>query len=182
MAQIVLRIRSALDEKKMKYKKYLECGIVSPSDICVIALNPSKLSPRANLSPPAIMRATHGLGNPYVIFGTDEGDFDEGIASCESIQKVSGAQIDTKFFLSEDNSLISAVLYSDCSFFSLVFDLFAESMVIHNPKARVSLPQGFFKRIDKIWTICCQNDLEWGAYRIKDTQPKAGANGEGAMP
>jgi hypothetical protein len=182
VAQIVLRIRSALEEKKRKYTQYLEEGIVSASDVCIIAVSSSKLSQRANLWPPAIMRATHGLGNRYVVFGQGEGVVGEGIESCESIPKVNGKEIDTRFFLSEDNSLISAVLYSDCSFFSLVFDLFDESIIIHNPKARVPLPQGFFKRINEIWTICCQDGSEWRAYRIKDAQPMAGGNGEGAVP
>jgi len=108
------------------------------------------------------------LGNPYVIFGQGEGVVGEGIESCESIPKVNGQEIDTRFFLSDDNGLISTVLYTDCSFFSLVFDLFDESMIIHNPKARVPLPLGFFKRIKEIWTIYCQGGSEWRAYRIKD--------------
>ncbi|MGB4781774.1 hypothetical protein [Candidatus Methylomirabilis sp.] len=180
--QIVLRIRSALEGKKQKYKHYVEQGIVSVSDCCVIAVSSSKLSPRAKLWPPTIMRATHGLGNPYVIFGKDEGAVGEGIESCESIPKVNGQDIDTRFFLSEENALISAVLYSDCSFFSLVFDLFDESMILHNPKAFVLLPQGFIKRIKEIWTICCQNGSEWRAYRIKDAQQTAGGNSENAAP
>jgi hypothetical protein len=134
------------------------------------------------LWPPAIMRATHGFGNSYVLFGQGEGVVGEGIESCENIQKVNGQEIDTRFFLSEDNSLISAVLYSDCSFFSLVFDLFDESMIIHNPKARVPLPQEFSARIKEIWTICCHGGSEWRAYRIKDAQPMAGGNGESAVP
>jgi hypothetical protein len=182
VAQIVLRIRSALEEKKRKYTQYLEEGIVSASDVCIIAVSSSKLSPRANLWPPAIMRATHGLGNRYVVFGQGEAVVGEGIESCESIPKVNGQEIDTKFFLSEDNSLISAVLYSDCSFFSLVFDLFDESMIIHNPKAYVPLLQGFFKRIKEIWTICCHDDSEWRAYRINDAQQMAGGTDESAVP
>jgi hypothetical protein len=83
------------------------------------------------------MRATHGLGNRHVIFSPGEGVVGEGIESCDGITKVSGREIDTTFLLSEDNRLISAVLYSDCSFFSLLFDLFDESMIIHNPKTRV---------------------------------------------
>jgi len=165
--QIVLRICGALDEKKKKYEGYLKCGIISKSDICIIAISSSKLSPRANLSPPAIMRATHGLGNPYVIFGSGTWDESEGIGSCESIQKASGKAVDTRFFLSEEDSLISAVLYSDCSFFSLVFDLLAGSIIIHNPKARTPLPAGFFKKINEIWTICCHDNSGWRAYPLQ---------------
>lgn len=164
--QIVLRICSALDEKKKKYKEYLKCGIISRSDICVIAISSSKLSPRACLSPPAIMRATHGLGAPYVIFGPGTSDANEGIRYCESIPKASGEEIDTRFFLSGENSLISAVLYSDCSFFSLAFDLLAGSMIIHNPKARNPLPLGYLKHINEIWTICCHDNSKWQAYPL----------------
>ncbi|MCK4904838.1 hypothetical protein KAS42_01145 [bacterium] len=170
VAQIVLRIRSALEDKKQKYTQYLEKGIVSANDVCIIAVSSSKLSPRATLWPPTIMRATHGLGNPYVIVDQGKGVVGEGVESCGSIPKVNGPDIDTKFFLSEDNSLISAVLYSDCSFFSLAFNLFEESMIIHNPKARVPLPKGFIKRIKEIWTICCHDSSKWRAYRIKDAQ------------
>ena len=106
----------------------------------------------------------------------------EGIESCESIPKVSGEDIDTRFFLSEENGLISAVLYSDCSFFSLVFDVFEESMFIHNPKAHVPVPQGLIKGIKDIWTICCHDSSEWRAYRIRDAQQTAGGNGENAVP
>jgi hypothetical protein len=181
-SQIVLRIRSALEEKKRKYTQYLEEGIVSASDVCSIALSSSKFSPRGKMRPPAIMRATHGLGNRYVVFDQDEGVVGEGIESRESIPKVNGQEIDTRFLLSEANALISSVLYSDCSFFSMDFDLFAESMIIHNPKARVPLPQEFFKRIKEIWTICCHGGSEWRAYRIKDAQPMAGGPGESPAP
>jgi hypothetical protein len=167
VAQIVLRIRSALKEKKQRYTQYLKERIVSTSDVCIIAVSSSKLSPRANLWPPAIMRATHGVGNRYIVFGPGEEVVGEGIESCESIPKVNGQEIDTRFFLSDENSLISAVLYSDCSFFSSVFDLFNESMIIHNPKARVPLPQGFIRRIEEIRTICCQDGPGWRAYKIK---------------
>lgn len=179
--QIVLRLCSALKDKKEKYEQYLAHGIVSPSDFCIIALSSSKLSPRANLSSPAILRATHGLGNYYGIFGSGEGETDEGFASCESIQKVSGAPVDTKFFLSGDNSVISAVLYSESSFFSLDLDLFVESMIIHNPKTGVSLPQECFKQIDQMWTICCENDSGWRAYRKEGLHQMAGVNAGSEM-
>ena len=175
VAQIVLRLRSALEEKRRKYAHYLEQGIVSESDICIIAVNSSKIDRASGLWPPAIMRATHGLGNPYVIFGRGEGLVGEGIESRESIPKVNGQDIDTTFLLAEANSLISGVLYSDCSFFSLAFDLFEESMFIHNPKARVPLPLGFIKHMREIWTICCHDDPQWRAYQIHNARDMAAA-------
>ena len=177
VAQIILRICSALDEKKRKYAQYLAQGIVSENDICIIAVNSSKIDGASGSWPPAIMRATHGLGSPYVIFGQDDGIVGGGIKSCESIPKVNGEEIDTSFLLSEDNSLISAVLYSGCSFFSFPFDLFEESMLIHNPKARVPLPLGFIKRVEDIWTICSHDNLQWRAYRINNAQQMVGSNG-----
>lgn len=148
--KIVLRYRSALDDKKLKYVRYLNRGIVSESDICIIAVSSMKIRQCLGSWPPVIMRATHGLGNQYVVFARGEGVVEEGIKSCTSLPKVNGPEIDTTFFLSGENNLISAVLYSDCSFFSYDFDLFKDSIFIHNPKACVPLPPGFLKRIKEI--------------------------------
>lgn len=147
--QIVLRIRGALKIKKEKYEDYVKSGKVSESDICIIAICSSKIDRAVGVCPTPIMRATHGLGNPYVLFARDEGFVGEGIESCESIPKANGEEVDTTFFLSMDNSLISAVLYSDWSFSSLRSHLPEESLV-HNPRARVPLPLGFVKRIKDI--------------------------------
>ncbi len=165
--QIVLRICSALDEKKRKFTQYLIQGIVSRNDICVIAVNLSKIDRASGSWPPVIMRATHGLGSPYVIFGHGEGVVGEGIKANKSIQKINGEAIDTSFCLSDDNSLISAVFYSGCSCFSFPFDLYEESMLIHNSKARMPLPLGFIKRVEDIWTICSDDRLQWRAYRLR---------------
>ena len=131
----------------------------------------SKIGRASGLWPPIIMRATHGLGNPYVVFAQGEGAVEEGIGECKGIPKVNGREIDTTFFLSGANGLISAVLYSDCSFFSLGFDLFGESMLIHNPKAYVPLHPRFLGRIAEIWTICCLGASSWRSYRINSAQP-----------
>jgi len=148
--KIVLRIRAALEEKKRQYMKYCDCGIVSADDICVVAVSSSKLGPRAIMCPPAVARATLGQGNPYVVFDWKEGVFAEGVDSCESIVKANGSEVSTTFFLSDENSLIAAVLYSVCSVFSLTFDPFGESMIAHNPKARMPLPRKFFKQIKEL--------------------------------
>jgi len=168
VAQIVLRVRGALEEKRRKYAQYFEQAIVSERDICIIAVNSSRIGRASGLWPPVIMQATHGLGNPYVIFGPGEGILGEGIDSRESIPKVNGPNIDTTFLLSETNTLISGVLYSDCSFFSLDFDLYKGLLYIHNPKARVLLPLGFIERVNEIWTVCCRGGPQSRAYRIKN--------------
>jgi hypothetical protein len=104
VAQIVLRIRSALEEKKRKYAHYLAQGIVSEGDICTIAVSSSKIGRTSGLWPPIILRATHGLGNPYVVFAHGEGGVEEGIGECKSIPKADGHEIDTTFFLSGENA------------------------------------------------------------------------------
>jgi len=163
---IVLRICNALKKKTEQYAQFLDKGIVSADDIYVIAICSSRIDSAGGLWPPVILRATHGLGNPYVIVDRDQGVVGEGIESRDTIPKASGAKVDTTFFLSEDNSSISAVLYSDCSFFSFPFDLYENSMCVHNPKARVPLHPGFIKRIEHIWTIYCHGTSQWRAYRI----------------
>lgn len=164
--QIVLRIRSAMEEKRRKHTQYLERALVSARDIYVIAVNSSRIGRTSGLRPPAILQATHALGNPYVIFGQDGAMVSEGIESRESIQKVNGQEIDTTFLLSERNRLISGVLYSDCSVFSLDFDLYKESMYLHNPKAQTILPLRFFRPVTDVWTVCCEGSAQWRAYRV----------------
>ena len=170
IAQIVLRVRSALEEKRRKYVQYLAQGIVSEGDICIIAVNSAKIGPgrASGLWPPVIMQATHGLGSPYATFSQEEGFVDEGIESRTSIPKINGPNIDTIFLLSEANSLVSGVLYSDCSFFSGDFDLFGASIFLHNPKASVPVSVGFTKRMREIWTVCCEGGSGWRAYRVDD--------------
>ena len=164
--QIVLRIRSALEAKKRRFADYVEQGIVFDGDTCIIAISSSKIDQASGLWPPPIMRATHGLGNPYVVFEKGKGAVGEGVESCTSIPKTNGREIDTTFFFSEENSLIAAVLYSECSVFRCGFDPFRESMLIHNPKARVPLAPGFLKKISEVWTICASDGSRWHPYQI----------------
>jgi hypothetical protein len=171
VAQIVLRICSALEEKKRKFARYLEQGVVSQDDVTIIAISSSRIGVQASgLWPPVIMRATHGLGNPYVVFDKDEGAVGEGIGSNERIPKVSGHEIETTFLLSDSNNAVSAVLYSECSVFSMLFDLYVESMLIHNPSARVCLRPGLLPRMKELWTICCSDTKYWRAYEIAKTR------------
>ena len=163
--KIALRLCHALAEKKARYIQYAEQGIVSERDACVIAVSSSKIGQASGLWPPAIMRATHGLGNPYVVFEKDAGPVAEGIESRGSILKTNRESVDSRFFASDENSMIAGVLYSDCSAFSLPFDLFGESVFLHNPKARVPISAGFLHMVPEIWTICCGASY-WRPYRI----------------
>ena len=112
--------------------------------------------------------ATHGLGNPYVVFDRDAGPVAEGIESRISIQKVNRASVDSTCFDRDENAVVSGVLYSDCSVFSWTFDqdLFGKSLFLHNPKARVPISVGFLERVPEIWTIGCDGGSEWKSYRI----------------
>jgi hypothetical protein len=164
--KIVLRLCHALAEKKARYIQYRDQGIVSETDACVIAISSSRIGRTSGLWPPTIMRATHGLGNPYVDFDKDAGPVAEGIESRSSIQKINRTSVDSKFFASGENGVIAGVLYSDCSVFSLPFDLFGQSLLLHNPKARVPIPVGFVQRVPEIWTICCDDASYWRSYQI----------------
>jgi hypothetical protein len=174
VAQIVLRICSALEEKKRKFARYVEQGIVSSGDVTIIAISSSRIGAQASgLRPPVIVRATHGLGNPYVIFDKGEGIVGEGIGSCDRVTKVSGQAVETTFLLCESNSAISGVLYSESSVFSMLFDPFDGSMLIHNPNARVPLLPGFLPKMREIWTVCCSGTKNWKAYALGASESAA---------
>jgi hypothetical protein len=171
VTQIVLRICSALEEKKRRFTRYLEQGIVSRDDVTIIAISSSRIGVQASgLWPPAIMRASHGLGDPYVILDRNEGAVGQGIGSLERVPKASGHEIRTTFLLSDANNIVSAVLYSESSVFSMVFDLFEESVLLHNPYARVLLRPGLLPKVKELWTICCSDTKYWRAYDIRNTR------------
>ena len=63
---IALRIRAAIEEKRRKYDRYLEQGIVVEKDSLLIALNVDQIPHAALDCQTYIFRALYGVGN-YVI-------------------------------------------------------------------------------------------------------------------
>lgn len=165
---MLLRICAAMRDKKAVFKKYLEDGIVSPSDSCVIAISSTKLGWGGGLQPRLGITATLGHGRTYALFDQGSGGaVKEGFELKNEVLKANQSAVGTLAFLDDDNSMISGVLYSDASFSSLTFDLFGETVFIHNPKATQPVPLGIMRCLHEIWTIRCLDDSVWKSYELK---------------
>jgi len=134
---IILRYRAAMSEKHQKYKKYLEEGIVSAGDACVIAINSSNIDTAfVGGTVPHIVQTVfpigclrlHLRGADFKVVGADH-------SYRATLRKVSGSRVDTDIFLNPDYSLLSAVLFSNRSVFGRPMQLGEEFILVHNPIA-----------------------------------------------
>jgi hypothetical protein len=109
---IALRIRSSIEEKKTKFDRYLEMGIVSPDDQLLIALNVHEI-PHASLDfERYVFRALYGVGDLTIKFDLDT----KKAVSAENQQLVSiakavtGNPVGTMPFIDGSMPLISGAL------------------------------------------------------------------------
>lgn len=156
--QIILRYRSALQEKLCKYTLYVRDGIIQKDEPYIIAINGSKVH----------LSSSDGE-LPYVVksvfpFGSQSGsiDFDSNTVldthySHRSVVITKkGANISTSIFLGEEFVGVSGVLYSSASclnHLSYISDNFA---FVHNPNATNPVPQKWFSIGREFWV---ENDL-----------------------
>jgi hypothetical protein len=138
----------------------------------VIALGGIKLSPRIRgIIPPAALQALLGFGSPYTIIDTITGEcVDRGVEYRPEIVKRNASSVSMTPFMSKDYSLLSGVLYSECSFWSLDFDLFRDSFFIQNPFAKNPLPATAFLSINHIWTIATTDRDQWKTFLLPDKE------------
>lgn len=143
----VLRCTAAITDKKNKFAEYVSKGIVHADDYAVIALNICRLSDwdvdGAGISQlPLSMEAVFPVG-PLAVAITPEGRLAEHAEHSTrfSVQKTSGAHIQTYNFLDPAFAGISAILQGHQK------DIFNKPLIlseIHNPLATHRLPLRVF--------------------------------------
>jgi type I restriction enzyme S subunit len=146
--EMLLRWTSALSDKKAKFERYLEKGIVASTDAIIIAINSSQLYDFAiddhGISQlPFAVEAVFPIG-PLAI-PIDSGSNIAGPATRLPryfINKSSGTKVPTGYFLQSDYSLVSAVIGTSRNH---MFDSSLPLTLVHNPKAAVPLPKRLFK-------------------------------------
>ncbi len=146
--QVLLRYTHALAEKRTKYLRDVEKGIVRSDDSYVVAINCRE-----------IPHARYGGVIPYALqaflpFGPLTADYDlqtgkiinRYFTKRESISKLKGTKIPTTAFLDPSYACISAIIHSavDAANAPVVFgeDLF----ILHNPIASRPIPTATFSR------------------------------------
>ncbi len=146
--EIILRLRSAISEKfDNKYFKYLENGVISPSDAYIIAINSCKI-PAAivDSEPPRIIKAVYPAGYTQITIDVKSRDIvDTSLQYRPSVKKASGEEISTDLFLNPEYENLSGILYSRVSVRNLKEHMGEDFIFVHNRLANNKVPQGFFK-------------------------------------
>ena len=142
--KIILRYRSAIGAKHLKHAGYLSNRIVSRDDPYIIAVNGYALSYRwADAEMPRILKAVFPLGQLQFLFDRDTRKLTGSQHQFRpNIDKLSGAEVSTNLFASEQCNGISAVLHSYSNACMTAQPLGeADFLVIHNPLAANPLPR-----------------------------------------
>jgi hypothetical protein len=113
--RIALRIRSSVEEKKTKFERYLQGGLVDATDSLLIALNVYEI-PHASLdSPRYVTRALYGIGNQVLCMALTDSPtvVDSTYEQLPLIPKLStGAPVGTQPFIDGSMASIAAAIVS----------------------------------------------------------------------
>ena len=151
--QILLRIVQAIEEKKRRWKAYLERGWVGEADPYIVAVNSGVLpSGKAELQLPRIVRAVFAVGHRTVSLDRRSGRAtDEYYQFRPEIVKKSGASVSVALFEDDTSREVSACLYSITDAFNPPRSLIGSMVLVHNPHANAPLERGKFPGVQEYW-------------------------------
>lgn len=134
--EYALRIRSVLEDKQRKYRKYLKEGIVSGNDITVIAISACGIPFLQFNMEEAIARAVCGLGDKYFyIDGITKKYAGSGRAWNREICKSSGSSVGVIPFLDGGMEHVSAVIGSSADTTTDLREIGSDCVLYRNPTA-----------------------------------------------
>ena len=145
--KIVLRFSSAIRDKYLKYREYVNSGLISNREPFLIAVNGSNI-PHCHDDPevvPYAMQAVTPLGLPQVIFEPNTNRvIEEGFENRPRITKHSGSAVSTNIFLDDSFNLISGLLFSNAHPFYISSANLNTVSLLHNYSPINRLPDGWF--------------------------------------
>jgi hypothetical protein len=161
---IIWRCATSIDEKRKKFTRYLERGLITETEPCVIGLNVHKTSfaqydhQHTENHIPLIAKVLFGYGKCVALQLHDR----RGLLPTISIdgfhyQYRSSVfeSVPTDIFFQESASAVSALIISKEGFWSwhhrIPKSLSENFMVIHNPLARNPLPRKWLRNGYEIW-------------------------------
>lgn len=151
-AALRLRIASGVSEKRNKFNRYLEKGIVPPNDICVVAINTAMLPPYSDFFPPRIVRALMEFGWPQIKINLETREVVERGHSHEpTVKKLSGSPVGQGMFCDGSCRCLSACVWSAASYAFAPFPLGQDFILVHNPSAATPLARGLIRCGDECW-------------------------------
>lgn len=146
--QALLRITSALKEKRDRFRDYLEAGVVGAEDVCVIAMSSGGLYPHVEgVGLPRIVSAVLPFGDERITIDRATGEVVEiSHERRDALPKANGSAVPTTAFETpEEYGQISAVLHDTAHLGTWRGDLQPKRWVtVDNPTARVPPPHELF--------------------------------------
>ena len=178
--EVIIRLSSVFCKKSKKMTCDIEKGIVNPSHPIIICISGCAMTERVPIVPmgglPPIARAVLPIGdlclsiNRKTNVGSREYKYSEGVNKKSS---TGNKPIHTDYFLTDDHSHISAVIYS----FTNAADQLSRDkwgcdfIKICNPKAKNPLPRGFIE-CDEEYSVSLTAD----DFTIKEVSKKKQEN------
>ena len=144
--QILLRYRTAIDQKHGKFDKYATDGIVASSETCVVAVHAggTPLASSDDEEVPRIAQAVFPFGEIFVQLEATTGTvIRSGREYRPAIAKSSGSVVSTDLFLDPQYAAISAIFFSSAGISNPPIAPGADIIVVHNPLATNPLERGW---------------------------------------
>jgi len=135
--KVILRIRSAIEAKYIKYLSYLEKGYILDSDPYVIAINSFKIEhAQSDVYPSFIIQSISPIGPETICINPETGEKTrEGYKHRTEIIKINRAPVKTDIIMQDKYRVISAFIYSEVSPYEIPSKLGSKIRIVHNPKA-----------------------------------------------
>lgn len=164
--QIILRHTSGVQSKAAKFQLYAQKGIVKPNDVSVIALNVGCVEGflHTETGVTYLEQSVLGLGEQFMTISVDSGEVTgHGHHEQPNVSRANGAPVETTFFLNQESSHISAILYSTDHIVNCYRRRTRDLILLHNPMSTNSLPRGLFNVGIEKWVA--DNHLHFQNWR-----------------
>jgi hypothetical protein len=152
--RLMLRYRSALEEKTRKLDEYKAAGIVGENDAYVIAVYQGAIndSDLYDDDSPALARAVFGIGETVlrVVPYSDQPPTVETLTR-EEVTKANGSPVSTTFLIEERTEFVSGILFARQAIWNLQWSASSSLGLIHRPNARVPVPRGELPTRCEMW-------------------------------
>ncbi len=148
--EMLFRLTAGLKEKHQKYLSYLKSGHINSSDPYIIAIDRSPLE-HMDAQIPLILKCLFAIGHQVLFLKrTTPHSMSEGSTWTlrDKLNKVSGSEVEMLMFRDSSYEGISAVIYCPWDILNSSREpdkLGSNFVIVHNPYAKNSLPDNFFK-------------------------------------
>ena len=157
--EYVLRIRNALEEKQKIFISYMESGVISSDEPCIVAINVNKVDGISPHTGDHVKRALYGIGDPEIkIDGRTRRVTSFDHIYIKSIRKKSsGAEVNVNPFTDGSLMHISAVLISESNAVNQPAKVGDDFVMYPNLECNNQIPQPLL-RIGREWRFQTYKD------------------------